>query len=118
MNELRIIKKGFLGEKQRVLCKECGRKSVTTFGKLNYNSHQSEARWSIVIVDTLNAIPLHEIATQIDCSEDTVFHMRQKFRLLFEQLFFELEDTMDGIVEINETYLTESYKGIKRTEGR
>ena len=91
---------------------------MTTCGRLNYNSHQSEASWSIVLVDTLNAIPFHETAAQIDCSEDTVFHIRHKFLLLLEQLLFEQEDTMDGIVEIDETYLPDSFKGIKRTEGR
>ena len=118
MQEPRIIKKGFQDRKQRVQCKECGRKFVTTCGRLNYHSHQSEDSWSIVIVDTLNAIPLHETAAQIDCSEDTVFHMRHKFLLLLEQLLFEQGEVMEGIVEIDETYLPDSFKGIKRTEGR
>lgn len=118
VSEPRIIKKGFLGGKQRVLCKECGRKFVTTCGRLNYNSQQSEASWSIVIVDTLNAIPLHETAAEIDCAVDTVFHMRHKFLLLLEQVLFEQGEVMEGIVEIDETYLPDSFKGIKRTEGR
>jgi transposase-like protein len=118
VSEPRIIKKGFLGGKQRVLCKECGRKFVTTCGRLNYNSQQSEASWSIVIVDTLNAIPLHETAAEMDCAVDTVFHMRHKFLLLLEQVLFEQGEVMEGIVEIDETYLPDSFKGIKRTEGR
>ena len=118
VNEPRIIKKGFLGGKQRVLCKECGCKFVTTCGRLNYNSHQSEESWSIVILDTLNTIPLHATAAPIDCSEDTVFHMRHKFLLLLEQLLFEQGEVMEGIVEIDETYVPDNYKGIKRTNGR
>lgn len=118
VNESRIIKKGFQVGKQRVLCKDCGHKFVTTCGRLNYNSQQSEEHWSMVILDTLNAISLHETAAQIDCSEDTVFHMRHKFLLLLEQLLFEQGEVMEGIVEIDETYLPDSFKGIKRTEGR
>jgi len=118
VNEPRIIKKGFLGGKQRVLCKECGRKFVTTRGRLNYHSQQNEASWSIVILDTLNAVPLHKTAAQIDCSVDTAFQLRHKFLLLLEQLLFEQNEVMEGIVEIDETYLPDSFKGIKRTEGR
>lgn len=103
VNEPRIIKKGFLGGKQRVQCKECGHKFVTTCGRLNYNSQQTEERCSIVIADILNVIPLHATAAQIDCSEeDTVFHMRHKFLLLLEQLLFEQSEVMEGIVEIDE----------------
>ena len=118
MNEPCISKKGFLGGKQRDLCKECGRKFVTASDRLNYNSHQGEESWSIVIVDTLNAIPLHETASQIDCSLDTMFHMRHKLLLLLEQLIYQQDEVMEGIVEIDETCVPDRTIGIKRTNGR
>ena len=118
MNEPHIIKKGFLGGKQRVLCKDCGRKFVTTRGRLNYNSQQSEEHWSMVILDTLNAVPLLQTAALLDCSVDTVFNMRHKFLILLEQLIYEQDEVMDGIVEIDETYVPDSTRGIKRTDGR
>lgn len=74
--EPKIIKKGFLNGKQRVECQSCFHKFVQTRGKLRYNSHQSEAQWSILIVDTLNAIPLVKTAAELDVSTETVFHMR------------------------------------------
>ena len=114
----RILKKGFLNGKQRYQCKECGHKFVSTRGKLSYNSQQSEEHWSMVILDTLNAIPLEQTAAILDRCIPTVFNMRHKFLLLLEQLLFEQDEVMEGIVEIDETYVPDSYKGIKRTNGR
>ena len=72
----------------------------------------------MVILDTLNAVPLLQTAAQIDCSVDAVFNMRHKFLLLLDQLLFEQDEVMEGIVEIDETYFPDSTKGIKRTDGR
>ena len=116
--EPKIIKKGFLNGKQRVECQSCIHKIVQTRGKLRYNSHQSEAQWSILIVDTLNAIPLVKTAAELDVSTETVFHMRHKFLLLLEQLLYEQPITLEGIIEMDETYINDGFKGIKRTSGR
>lgn len=113
-----IIKRGFLNGKQRYQCKHCMKRFVSTKGKLNYNSQQSQASWSMVITDTLNAVPLLYTAAQLDCAVDTVFHMRHKFLILLEQLIEEQGSIMDGIVEIDETYVPDSYKGIKDIQGR
>lgn len=69
-------------------------------------------------MDTLNAIPLHETAAQIDCSEDTVFLMRHKFLILLEQPLFKQGEVMEGIVEIDEIYLPDRCKEIKLMVGR
>jgi len=118
VNEPRIIKKGFLNGKQRYQCKECGYKFVSTRGKLSYNSKQSEEHWSIFILDTLNAVPLLQTAAELDCYVDTIFNMRHKLLILLEKLIYEHDKVMEGIVEIDETYVPDSYKGIKRTNGR
>jgi len=111
----RIIKKGFLNGKQRYQCKECGHKFVSTRGKLNYNSKQSEEHLSMVILDTLYVIPLDQTASILDRCIPTVFNMRHKFLLLLEQFLFEQDEMMEEILEIDETYIPDSYKGIKRT---
>ena len=72
----------------------------------------------MVILDTLNAVPLLQTAAQLDCCVDTVFIMRHKLLILLEQLLFEQDEVMDGIVEIDETYVPDSTKGIKRTNER
>ena len=72
----------------------------------------------MVILDTLNAVPLLQTAALLDCCVDTVFNMRHKLLLLLEQLLYEQNEVMDGIVEIDETYVPDSTKGIKRTNGR
>lgn len=96
----------------------CFHKFVQTRGKLCYNSHQSEAQWSILIVDTLNAVSLVKTAFEFDVSADTVFHMRHKFLLLLEQLLYEQPITLEGIIEMDETYINDGFKGIKRTSRR
>ena len=101
IQEPKIIKKGFLNGKQRVECQSCFHKFVQTRGKLRYNFHQSEEHWSILIVDTLNAVPLLETAAKLDCIVDTVFHMRHRFLLLLEQLIYEQPLVLEGIVEID-----------------
>lgn len=90
-------------------------KFVQTKGKLRYNSHKTEEQWSIVILEPLNAVPLLQTAEQIHCSEDTVFHMRHKFLLLLEQLIYEQPITLEGLIEMDETYINDGFKGIKRT---
>ncbi len=114
----RIIKKGLLKGKQRYQCKECNHKFVASRGKLSYYSQQPSDIWAAVILDTLNAIPLDETAATLDRCVPTVFNMRHKFLMLLEQRIEEQDGVMDGIVEIDETYVPDSYKGIKRTDGR
>lgn len=114
----KIIKRGFFNGKQRVDCQTCFHKFVQTRGKLRYNSHQSEAQWLILIVDTFNAFPLVKTAAELDVSIETIFPMRHKFLLLFEQLLYEQPITLEGIIEIDKTYIHDGFKGIKRTSGR
>ena len=118
IKEPKIIKRGFLNGKQRVQCLSCMHKFVQTKGKLRYNSHKTEEQWSILILDTLNAIPLEQTAATLDCAVDTVFHTRHKFLLLLEQLLYEQPITLEGIIEMDETYINDGFKGIKRTSGR
>ena len=93
-------------------------KFVQTKGKLRYNSHKTEEQWSILILNTLNAIPLEQAAATLDCAIDTVFHMRHKFLLFLEQLIYEQPTTLEGLIELDETVINDGFKGIKRTIGR
>ena len=68
-------------------------KFVQTKGKLRYSSHKTEEQWSILILDTLNAIPL-------------------------EQLIYEQPTTLEGLIEMDETYINDGFKGMKRTSVR
>lgn len=118
VEEPKIIRKGFLNGKQRVQCQQCNHKFVHTLGKLRYHSHQSEASWSTVILDTLNAVSLLETAAKINCSADTVFHMRHKFLLCLQTQLIQDPQSLEGIIEMDETYVSDGAKGIKRISGR
>ncbi len=69
-----------------------------------------------MIVDTLNAVPLLETAAKRGCIVDTVFHMRHRFLLLLEQLIYEQPLVLEGIIEIDQTYVYDGYKGNKRVK--
>ncbi len=116
--EPRIIKKGLLKGKQLYQCKECNHKFVVSRRKLSYYSQQTSDVWATVILDTLNAVPMHTTAADINRCSVTVFNMRHKFLMLLEQRIEEQDGFMDGIVEIDATYIPDSYKGVKRTTGR
>lgn len=118
ISEPKIIKKGFLNGKQRVECQSCFHKFVQTKGKIRYHSHQSEDAWLILILDTLNAVPLLETAVKLDCIVDTVFHMHLRFLLLLEQLIYEQPLILEGVIEMVETYINDGYKVVKRSSGR
>lgn len=118
VKEPKIIKRGFLNGKQRVQCLTCMHKFVQTKGKLRYNSQKTEEQWSILILDTLNAVPLIQTAATIDCAVDTVFHMRHKFLLLLEQLIYDQSLILEGVIEMDETYINDGYKGNKHLTHR
>ena len=56
--------------------------------------------------------PLDKTAKKIGVCHETAFNMRHKF-LAFLEAMMELEDSLDELVEADETYVIESQKGTK-----
>lgn len=107
----KFIKKGVNSGKQRYECKSCFSVFVWDVNKLTYNSKVGSDKWDIVIRDTMSLVPLLETASRTDLSERTIFRMRHKFLLVLESII--QTQQLSGVIECDETFVQESYKGTK-----
>lgn len=107
----RFIKAGIVKGKQRIKCKECGKTFVYTKGRLTYWSHQSIDVWNKVILDTLNGTALADTAADINVTTTNVFYMRHKILIFLEEMVNSDDHLLSGIVEGDETYVNDAYKG-------
>jgi transposase-like protein len=101
---------------QRFKCKTCGKTFVETTNTIMYNSHCGEAAWKQVIRDTIEGIPLDATADSLALSHSTVFNMRHKILLALEAEEMRNPTVLDGVCELDDTYVLESLKGTKILE--
>jgi hypothetical protein len=81
-----------------------------------YNSHCGEAAWKQVIRDTVEGVPLDETSESLALSHSTVFNMRHKILLALEAEEERSPTVLDGVCEMDDTYVLESFKGAKLAE--
>lgn len=74
-----------------------------------------EEQGSILILDTLNAIPLEQSAVALDCAAEPVYVMHHQFRFFLEQLIHEQSTTIEGWIEMNGPLINDGFKEAKRT---
>jgi len=98
---------------QRFLCKDCGRTYSETTNTIMAYSHYGEAVWKQAIRDTVNCIPLEETASSMQLSHSTAFNMRHKILLALESEEIREPTVLNGVCELDDTYVLESYKGSK-----
>jgi len=101
---------------QRFKCKTCGKTFGETTNTIMYNSHCGEAAWKQVIRDTVDGIPLDATADALALSHSTVFNMRHKILLALEAEEMRNPTVLDGVCELDDTYVLESFKGTKISE--
>lgn len=82
--------------------------------KLTYYSQQSPDRWAILITDTLSLVPTLQTPANLNLSKRNILNLCYKFMIAYEDLFAN-ESLMSGVIEIDETFYLESYKGTKVT---
>lgn len=116
----RAIRYGHKCGKQRFLCKQCGRTFVTTTHTIMSQSHFSEAVWQEVISDTVHGNAIDHSAKKLGISHRTVFDMRHKMLLALQELPETEHILLDGVSELDETFVLECYKGkpLPGTAGR
>ena len=107
-----LIKKGFQHGKQRYMCKACGKKFTYDINQITAHSHQPVDAWITVIEDTLAMKSLDETAGKIGVCHETALNMRHKL-LAYPETMIETAKPPDELVETDETYVTESQKGVK-----
>ena len=102
---------------QRFKCKSCGKTFGETTNTTMYNSQCGEAAWKQVIQDTVDGVPLDVTADCLELSHSTVFNMRHKILLALEAEETRNPTMLDGVCELDDTYVLESQKGTKIPEG-
>jgi transposase-like protein len=106
-----VTKFGRVHDEQRYRCKECGKTFMRTTNTVMSQSHYGEAVWKQVICDTLAGAPLDQTVASVSISHETAFHMRHKILLSLETEEERTPTVLDGVCELDETYVLESRKG-------
>ena len=109
-----VIKYGHKRGKQRYYCKDCETLFMVTTGTIMAHSHYDESIWREVLADTINGfIPLDKTADRLGLSHNTAFNMRHKALMSMEKKEKMSPVVLQEISELDETYVLESFKGIK-----
>lgn len=110
-----IIKFGKVGTKQRYKCKSCT-KTFTDFTKSALaHSHVSLNKWLEYTKCMILGLSLRKCAERIEVSLRTSFYMRH--RILDAIRLFLGTGTLEGVVEMDETFFAESFKGGHQKSG-
>ena len=109
------VKNGKVRGKQRFLCKDC----LTTFG-LDSNSVISKSKltveqWHEYIKCMINGLSIRKSAENINVCVKTAFYMRHK--ILDAINAFMQKNCVSGLVEMDETFIAESFKGNHKKSG-
>lgn len=107
----KVIRYGHKCGKQRFRCKQCGRTFVTTTHTIMSQSHFNEAVWQEVISDTVQGNAIGYSAKKLGINHRTVFDMRHKVLLALQELPETEHILLDGVSELDETFVLECYKG-------
>ena len=113
-----VVKNGHKHGKQAFLCRACGKSFVTTSNTLLSGSHYSSEVWRMVLTDTLMGVSLDKTRDKlalldIRISHTSLFFMRHKIMLALEDLQEVSPAMVEDVVEADETYVPESWKGKK-----
>lgn len=65
--------------KQMLKCNACNKRFVCDHGQLTFYSHQSQAKWNDLIIQTQNGNSILKTAAKINVNESTAFRMCHKY---------------------------------------
>ena len=108
-----VVRNGHKDGRQRYLCHGCGKAFNETTGTTMSYSHSSDAVWTQVVSDTLNGVAISDTASALDLSREVVFNMRHKILLAMETEERTFPTVLEGVCELDETFVLESMKGSK-----
>lgn len=60
-------------------CNACNKRFVCDHGQLTFYSHQIQAQWNDLIIQTQNGNSILKTAAKINVNESTAFRMRHKY---------------------------------------
>ncbi|GHU58903.1 hypothetical protein FACS1894133_4570 [Clostridia bacterium] len=111
-----IVRNGKRHGRQAYICRDCGKTFVETTGSAIANSHASVSVWKQVIRDTIEGVSLDNTAKNLDIQHSTAFEMRHKILTCLEDDLSVSPVVLEGVCELDETYVLESEKGRKFSE--
>ena len=103
-------KKDKTRDKTLLKCPCCHRRFVSDRGQLSFYSHLDKGIWNKIMEDTLNGVSLLETAAQTNLHPITIFRNRHKLLDFIEAN--ESGNCLSSIIELDETYVRESHKGL------
>ena len=107
------VRNGKRNGRQAYMCRNCDKTFVETTGSAIANSHGRETVWRQVIRDTVEGVSLDKTADSLDLHHATVFNMRHKILVCLENDIMASPVALEGVCELDETYVLESEKGRK-----
>lgn len=113
----KVILYGKARKKQRFLCKCCGRTFVPTTNTIMWQSHFPAHVWKSVIADTVDTISMDYTAGHLGFSHQTAFNMRHKILMAMEELSGFNDAVLEGVSELDETFVLDCEKGRKFPDG-
>jgi transposase-like protein len=112
----KVLRSGVRNNVQRYKCKACGKVFSGRHNSVTWHSHSGEAVWKQLIRDTVEGKPLDTTASELYLTHTTTFNMRHKVLLALESMSEREPAILEGVCELDETYVLESYKGTKLPE--
>lgn len=106
-----VKRNGTYRSRQRYLCKDCG-KSFNDMTNTPFSGSRYPEKWVKYIEYMVEGYTLPKIAEELGIHISTAFYWRHKILNALKSLGF---DTLQGIVESDETFFRESMKGRKVT---
>ena len=109
--ETHIVKKGFSDDHvtRRYKCLACGRSFRRTTNSVLSNTHKTADVWEQFILLTLKCASLETCSRRCKIAMGTAFNWRHK--ILSAMAHDQTGRTLSGIVEMDETFVSISYKG-------
>lgn len=92
---------------QRYRCRDC-KKTFTALTKTPLARLKKREQWMAYFATMLDSMPLRKAAKHCGISLDTSFRWRHRFLKLVDSLN---ADELSGVVEVDETFFRESFKG-------
>lgn len=77
--------------KQMLKCNACNKRFVCDHGQLTFYSHQSQAKWNDLIIETQNGNSILKTAAKINVNESTAFRMRNKYLHFIEVMEYPIQ---------------------------
>ena len=106
-----VVKNGHKCGKQSYLCRECHSSFTTTTMTVMYKSHYGIDVWEGLFNDTIAGHSLSYSEERLNLTHQTAFNMRHKLLLALQDIENEAPTVLEDVVELDETFVLESYKG-------